>query len=193
MFSWIVEHNAKIISVDSWRFVVENKFAENLNIWQSIAHDGACMTLESFNDESYTFFVMQESMNKTNLWSKLVGDYFNVERCIKVWDRIDGHYVSGHIDCVWSLDDISKIEDGSYVLKIIFPEKFSKFLIEKGSICINGVSLTVVECWEWYLTVSIIPHTWQLTNLGTLRENDTVNLEFDMLGKYILNLWSKTS
>jgi riboflavin synthase len=145
------------------------------------------MTLESFNDASYVFFAMSESLNKTNFWEKKQWDYFNVERCMRVWDRIDGHFVSGHTDCVWKLISITELPDNSNILQVEFLGDFANNLVEKGSVCINGVSLTVIEKWLRFFTVSIIPHTWNVTNLGDLKEWDSVNLEFDMLWKYILN------
>lgn len=100
MFSGIIEQKAKILQIESGRFTVENTFQGSLSIGQSIAHDGACMTIESFKDDSYTFFVMEESLKKTNFSQKNIGDSFNVERCLQVGDRIDGHFVSGHIDTI---------------------------------------------------------------------------------------------
>ena len=186
MFSGIIENRAKIISIDHGRFEVENTFNEALSLGQSIAHDGACMTLEKFNDVSYTFFAMQESMDRTNFWMKQVWDYFNVERCLRVWDRIDGHFVTGHIDTTWKVSVFEQNSDESWRLWISFEVSDSKYIVEKWSIAINGVSLTLVTEKPGYLEVCIIPLTLEVTNLWELVSWDRVNLEFDMLGKYIL-------
>lgn len=184
MFSWIIEHQARILARNGGEFVIENTFDEPLVIGQSIAHDGACMTLTTWNADSYGFFVMEESLGVTNFWKKSTGDTFNVERSLKLWDRIDGHMVSGHVDTIWEVWMIEVLHDWSKILKILFDKKYNVLIIRKGSITINGVSLTIVEDGDGYLTVSLIPLTQEWTNLGTLEVADTVNLEFDMIAKY---------
>lgn len=185
MFSWIVEQKAKILNIDNWTFEVENTFKEPLQIGQSIAHDGACMTLTSWNEKSYTFFAMEESLKKTNFLTKKVWDFFNVERCVKVWDRLDGHIVSGHIDTIWEVTNIVKNKDSSIEVFVSFPPDFSKYIIPKWSITINWTSLTIVQEWADFLSVCLIPITQEITNLWTLKVWDKVNLEFDIVGKYI--------
>jgi len=187
MFTGIIEKKSKIISIKNGKKCVENPFWNDLQLGQSIAHDGACMTIESFDNEKYCFFVMEESLKKTNFWEKKVWDYFNIERCLKTWDRIDGHFVSGHIDTTGRISTLEKKDDNSLILWISFPEVFSKYTIEKWSIAINGVSLTIVDKKKWYISVSLILLTQDWTNLGKLILWDSVNIEFDMLGKYILN------
>jgi len=186
MFTGIIEHKAKILSVQDWVFRVENLFNENINIWQSIAHDGACMTVNEIHDRSYSFFMMQESLEKTNFWKKNMWDTFNIERCLKIGDRIDGHFVSWHIDTTGEISMREQLSDNSLLLWVRFNKEFSLYTIEKWSITINGVSLTVVDTQPWYLSVSLIPLTQDWTNLWTIELWDKVNLEFDMLGKYIL-------
>lgn len=186
MFSWIIEQKAEILDISSGNFTIKNTFKEPLNLWQSIAHDGACMTVSSFDNEKYTFFAMIESLNITNFWDKKVWDYFNVERCVKVWDRLDWHIVSGHIDTTWKVTNIIKNSDNSLQLFISFDENYSKFVIKKWSITINWTSLTVVEEWAWFLSVWLIPITQEITNLWYLKIWDKVNLEFDIVWKYIL-------
>ena len=188
MFSGIIEKKSKIIEIDNWRFIVENTFQDTIKVGQSIAHDGACMTLESIDANTYTFFCMEESFKKTNFLNKKKGDFFNIERSLQVGDRIDGHFVSGHIDTTGKIQDIKTHEDSSITIEVTFSEDFSKFVIEKWSITINGVSLTVVGTWSWFLSVCIIPHTQKETNLWNLKIHDIVNLEFDMLWKYLYNL-----
>ncbi len=190
MFTGIIEKQAKILERNWWKFVIENLFPWELQLWQSIAHDGACMSIDSLGEESYSFFMMQESLNKTNFWYKKVWDSFNVERCLKAEDRIDGHFVSGHIDTTGEITYLERIKDNSLIIWVSFDEKFSKLTIEKGSIAINGVSLTIVDKKPTYISVSLIPLTQDWTNLGSIRLWEKVNLEFDMLGKYILNTQS---
>ncbi len=187
MFTGIIEKKASIISCHQWEFIIENHFWMNLKIWQSIAHDGACMTIEDFDKKHYKIFVMEESLKKTNFWEKKVWDYFNIERCLKSWERIDGHFVSGHIDSVWEVVFLERKKDNSLIVWISFPEKFSNYTIEKWSIAINGVSLTIIDKKPWYISVSLIPITQDWTNLWKLILWEKVNIEFDMLGKYILN------
>lgn len=187
MFSGIIEHKAKILAIDAGRLSVENTFSDTLQIGQSIAHDWACMTVETFDDDSYTFFAMAESFDKTNFWSKQVWESFNVERCLKIWDRVDGHFVTGHVDTIGAVSVFEQNSDESWRLGIAFDESYSKYVIDKGSITINGTSLTIVAHSSWYLEVCIIPLTLEMTNLWKLKRADRVNLEFDMLWKYILN------
>ena len=188
MFTGIIEKKSSILSVDWWKFTVENHFWSDLKVGQSIAHDGACMTIESFNDNAYSFFVMEESLNKTNFWNKRPWGYFNIARCFKAEDRVDGHFVSGHIDISWVVSSLDKKQDGSLIVWVDFSEEFSKFTIKKWSIAINWVSLTVVDKKPAYISVSLIPLTQDWTNLWDLQVWESVNLEFDMLGKYILNM-----
>ncbi len=188
MFSWIIEHQAKIISRDRWKFIVENTFSEPLLIWQSIAHDGACMTLTEWNSDTYSFFVMEESLGITNLGKKIIGDTFNVERSLKLGDRIDGHMVTGHIDTIWEVINALKNQDSSLILTIGFDKKHKNLIVKKWSIAINGTSLTIVDTGDDWLSISLIPLTQDWTNLWKLGNWDIVNLEFDMLGKYVARM-----
>jgi riboflavin synthase len=186
MFSGIIEHQAKVLKKEWWFFRVENKFPlMELKLWQSIAHDGACMTLTDITPGYYEFFSMQESLSVTNLWEKKIGDSLNVERCLSLWDRIDGHMVSGHIDTVWKIILRENRQDWSLILHVSYPRGYNHLVIRKWSITINGVSLTVVDDSPWVLSVSLIPLTQDWTNLWTLEIWEIVNLEFDMFAKYI--------
>lgn len=185
MFSWIIEQKAKILDIKDWVFTIENTFKESLQLWQSIAHDWACMTITEFDDQKYSFFSMEESLKITNFWTKKVWDYFNVERSLKIGDRIDWHFVTGHIDTTWIVDKIIINQDNSKIIYIKFDKNYNNFIIKKWSITINWVSLTIVEDGEDFLSVSLIPLTQEITNLWTLQTWDKVNLEFDMMWKYI--------
>jgi riboflavin synthase len=152
--------------VDQGTFIVENNFLdEPLTIGQSIAHDGVCMTLTQISPDSYTFFAMIESLSRTNLGNKKAGDQFNIERCIRAETRIDGHFVTGHVDTVGTVGAIDENGDGSYLVRVEFDSQYRNLIVEKGSVALNGVSLTIVTAGDDYLTVSVIPHTWDVTNL----------------------------
>lgn len=192
MFSWIIERTSRIISREGGNFVVENNFHdEPLTVWQSIAHDGVCMTLTHITPESYTFFAMEESFSRTNFGSKKVGDVFNVERCIRAETRIDGHFVTGHVDTVGTVTEIIRNNDDSHLIRIEFDTKYRNLIVEKWSVALNGVSLTIVTAWDDYLTISLIPHTWNVTNIWTLSISSPINIEFDILGKYIQRMGQK--
>jgi len=195
MFSWIIENKAKILSVTAWEIVIENTFSEKLEIGQSISHDWACMTVTKFDDEKYSFFAMEESFIKTNFWEKKMWDIFNVERSLKFGWKVDWHFVTGHIDTTWIIDNLEKKSDWSLIFYIKFDKKYNKNVIEKWSVSINWVSLTIVNVYPhltkegargWF-SVSLIPLTQEITNLWELQIWNTVNLEFDMMWKYIVN------
>lgn len=190
MFSGIIEQKAKILNTQNGIFTIENTFQEIPTIGQSIAHDGACMTITEADTEKYSFFAMEESLKITNFWTKKIGDFFNVERSLKVWDRIDGHFVTGHVDTVGKISEIIVNNDQSKLITVHFDTKFHDFIIQKWSITINGVSLTIVAEWIDFLTVSLIHLTQEITNLWNLKVEDSVNLEFDMMGKYISKMLS---
>ncbi|GAB0174734.1 MAG: riboflavin synthase [Candidatus Altimarinota bacterium] len=185
MFSGIIEHKAKILKKEDGIFQVENTFKDPLVLGQSIAHDGACMTLTKIENEYYEFFVMQESLSVTNLCDKKKGDFFNVERSLKLSDRIDGHLVTGHVDGVGIVVGKEYKEDGSCLLSISYPNEFFPYIVKKGSICVNGVSLTVVQVTDMQFSVSLIPLTQDWTNLSDVQINGSVNLEFDMIAKLV--------
>lgn len=191
MFSGIIEKKAKIINIENGNFTVENIFKKELKQWISIAHDWACMTIIDSDEEKYTFFVMQESIDKTNYSKKKVWDYFNVEWSLKLSDTMDWHFVSWHVDTIWEVIKIEEKNDWSTFYYIWYDEKYNKLTIEKWSITINWVSLTIVEDSDNYLSVSIIPHTKEITNIWDLKVWSIVNLEFDILGKYINKIQSK--
>ena len=188
MFSGIIEKKAKILNVENWIYTVENIFKKPLKTWISIAHDWACMTITESTPEKYSFFVMEESIKKTNFKNKKVWDVFNIEWSLKLSDTMDWHFVSGHIDTTWEVTKIIENSDSSKYYHIKFDSKYSNLIIEKWSITINGVSLTIVDdLWDIF-SVSIIPLTQKITNIWNLKILDTVNLEFDILAKYINKL-----
>jgi len=192
MFTGIIEATGKILERKEGCFTISCDFVDELHIWQSIAHDGACMTITDIHKHSYSFFAMEESFTKTNFGNKAVWDSFNIERCLQVNDRLDGHFVTWHVDALWTIEKKEVWVDGSIHLGIHYPTEFDMYATKKWSITINGISLTIVDNSEWYLSVWIIPHTMEVTNLQFCSVHTTVNLEFDLLAKYVANMLPTT-
>jgi len=133
----------------------------------------------------YKVVAVEETLKKTSLNSWKAGDKVNLEMCLKVGDRLDGHFVQGHVDTVGRVEEIED-RDGSWLFKFSYPQEFAHLLVEKGSICVNGTSLTLIEAGKDYFTITIIPYTYEHTSFNQLEVGDPVNLEFDILGKYFL-------
>lgn len=190
MFTGIVEETAVVKEFrhedSNIHFTLTCSFVNELKIDQSIAHDGVCLTVVDLNSDSYMVTAIDETLNKTNLHSWKIGNRINLERCIRLNDRLDGHMVQGHVDQVGIIE---KIEDhkGSFKLFIQFDSE-DYITVQKGSVALNGVSLTVVDSEESRFSVAIIPYTWEHTNLSNLKVGSPVNIEFDILGKYIQKL-----
>lgn len=157
-----------------------------IKLGESIAVNGCCLTVTSSKDKTLTFDVSDETLRKTTFQTLKKGMRVNLERAMKASDRFGGHFVSGHVDSTGTIKAI-KEEPGSVLYTVSFPKSFRKLLIEKGSVTINGISLTVCDLKASQFNVYIIPHTLKETNLGELKKGDLVNLEYDLLGKYVLN------
>ena len=160
-----------------------------LKVDQSISHNGVCLTVADITKETYLVNVVKETIDKSNFSSLKVGDVVNIERSMMLNDRLDGHIVQGHVDQIAECISIDE-NGGSYVMTFTY-EKSNNVTVEKGSICVNGISLTVCNSQENSFSVAIIPYTWQNTNLKKIKIGDTVNLEFDIVGKYIAKLLTK--
>jgi riboflavin synthase len=191
MFTGIVESLGEITKIESegnnLHFTLQCPFANELKIDQSLAHDGVCLTVVKCDLTSYTVTAIQETLERSSLGVWAVGKKVNLERCLRLGDRLDGHMVQGHVDTTGTLVS-SASHDGSYVLKFEHPYSEDNpqwITISKGSITINGISLTVVDSAAGSFSVALIPYTWSETNMHLLTEGDQVNLEFDILGKYI--------
>ena len=156
-------------------------------IGESVACDGACLTVTKFDKTSFTVEASQETAARTIIGNYRVGGQINLERAMKIGDRLGGHLVSGHVDDFGTVDLMRSIGD-SWELAITYDKRFDNLVIEKGSVAINGVSLTVNRVKPGWLSVNVIPHTIKATTLGDLRRGDKVNLEFDMIGKYVLKV-----
>ena len=159
------------------------KFSQN-EIGSSISCSGACLTLEKYNKKLLKFYVSKETLNKTSFESSKKGDIINLEKSLKYGDHISGHFVQGHIDTTCSINKITLVGK-SWIINFKLLKKYKKHLVHKGSITINGVSLTIAKILKYGFQISIIPKTLKLTNLIYLKEKDPVNVEFDILGKYI--------
>lgn len=195
MFTGIVEGMGRVKDIreegSNVIFYVESTFTEELQVNQSVSHNGVCLTVTGKENERYTVTAVQETLLKTNLGDLRKGDYVNLERSMSAGYRFDGHIVQGHVDQTGICTRIQEV-DGSWLFDFEYDRESSgNFLVEKGSICINGVSLTVFNCIERAFRVTIIPHTWQVTNFQFIKVGDRVNLEFDVIGKYIQRLFNE--
>ncbi|MEY4897464.1 MAG: hypothetical protein RL525_857 [Bacteroidota bacterium] len=187
MFTGIIENQATVISItqkgSNVDFVFESALAPELKIDQSLSHNGVCLTVTSIAENTYTVTAIQETLQRTNLGQLSPNQFVNLERCLPANGRLDGHIVQGHVDCVGSIDEIHDL-DGSWMIFINHPVE-AGLTVTKGSVCLNGISLTVVDSFPDAFSVAIIPYTWEHTNLSKLNLGDTVNIEFDILGKYM--------
>ena len=189
MFTGIIETTGvvkQVISNGSNKiFRVESSISSLLQADQSVSHNGVCLTVEEVKENTHRITAIDETLQKTNLGNWKEGTLVNLERCLRLNDRLDGHLVQGHVDTT-AVCTKRKEKAGSWEIEIAFPKKFAELLIEKGSICVNGISLTAFNVKRKSFTVAIVPFTFEHTNIKDLQEGDNVNLEFDMIGKYLL-------
>ena len=194
MFTGIIENMAEVVDVqpnkNNLDITFKSDLLSELKVDQSISHNGVCLTVADISNETYLVNVVKETMDKSNFDSIRVGDMVNVERSMMLNDRLDGHIVQGHVDQIAECVSIDE-QGGSYVMTFKY-KKSENITVEKGSICVNGISLTVCNSKENTFSVAIIPYTWDNTNLKNINVGDTVNLEFDIVGKYIAKLLSKS-
>lgn len=188
MFTGIIEATGHIKSLEingsNISFWIESPLADQLKIDQSLSHNGVCLTVEAIEGELYKVTAIEETLTKTNLGQLKEGSSVNLERCMQLNGRLDGHIVQGHVDstaiCTAVID-----KQGSTEFSFRFDEKFTALVIEKGSITLNGISLTIFNVTRNEFTVAIIPYTMEHTNMKQLKKEDSVNIEFDMVGKYV--------
>lgn len=189
MFTGIVETTGVIKEVipngSNRSFWIESAISDQLKTDQSVSHDGVCLTVEEVAGHRHKVTAIGETLSKTNLGSWKEGTRINLERSLKINDRLDGHLVQGHVDTT-AICKKQSDKNGSWVYEFEFPKKFAGLVIEKGSICINGISLTAFEAGKKSFRVAVIPYTYNQTNIQAVNKGDRVNIEFDMLGKYIL-------
>jgi len=188
MFTGIIESVAVVEKVEKKGKNIELKLSSNLSsklrVDESLSHNGVCLTVTSCDENFYCVTIVDESLKKSTFSNIKVGSEVNLERSLVINGRLDGHIVQGHVDdiglCIKKVD-----QENSWLYTFEFSEKYSNLIIEKGSICVNGVSLTCFDVSDNKFTVAIIPHTYENTNFKFLKEGEAVNLEFDILGKYI--------
>jgi riboflavin synthase len=188
MFTGIIEALGSITAVESHgtnkTFWISSAISLELKVDQSLSHNGVCLTVEEVFSGTYKVTAVGETLKKSNLDNWKEGDIINLERCLVMNGRLDGHLVQGHVDCTASL--LKKTDlNGSWNLTFSYPVNFNPLVIEKGSIALNGISLTVFNVLENDFNIAIIPYTYTHTNLKNLNVGDLVNIEFDMIGKYI--------
>lgn len=196
MFTGIIEATGtveKIIKNESnIDFVLSCGFTHELKIDQSLAHNGCCLTVVETYDDKYKVTAINETLEKTNLGKWEIGTEVNLERCLKFDGRLDGHIVQGHVDKTGTVENIQD-KDGSFFITIHYDETDEFVTVPQGSITVNGISLTVAESGFGKFSVAIIPYTWEFTNMKNLKIGDTVNLEFDIIGKYVTKLLKKNA
>jgi riboflavin synthase len=194
MFTGIIEKFGTIRKVvnegTNLHFTIESDLSNELKIDQSVSHNGVCLTVVALADNTHTVTAIQETLEKTNLKYLTEGRKVNLERCMQINGRLDGHIVQGHVDqtatCI-----LRREIDGSWEYRFRYDSSLGNVTVEKGSVCVNGISLTVVNSTEDEFSVYIIPYTFEHTNLHEVEEGSTINLEFDIIGKYVARLLHK--
>lgn len=196
MFTGIIEDLGIVEALEqentNLHLTIKSKLASELKIDQSVSHNGVCLTVIDLTASSYTVTAIKETLDKTNLNSLKVGDRVNLERGLKLGERLDGHMVQGHVDQVGTCINV-EAQNGSWIYTFEYNPKLGNITIEKGSVTVNGVSLTVINSKDNGFSVAIIPYTYEHTNFHTFEEGTVVNLEFDVIGKYVSRLHTKTS
>jgi len=194
MFTGIIETLGKITNLQNEQgnlhITVESSISNELKIDQSVAHNGVCLTVVAVEDGRHTVTAIEETLNKSNLGHLKVNDPVNLERCMQMNARLDGHIVQGHVDQTAVCTGFKAL-DGSWEYTFTYDASTGNVTVEKGSICVNGISLTVVNSQANSFSVAIIPYTYEHTNLHNVREGSVVNLEFDIIGKYVARLMTR--
>ncbi len=192
MFTGIIEATGSVTKIEreekNLRITIRCPFTNDLKVDQSVAHNGVCLTVVAITGDQYDVIAIDETLKRSNLGTVKAGDEINLERCMKLNDRLDGHIVQGHVDTTAKVESVLS-QGGSWLISFSYDD--DKYItVEKGSVCINGVSLTVVDSAKNNFSVAIIPFTWEHTNFKNLKSGDRVNIEFDIIGKYVARLLS---
>ena len=194
MFTGIIETLGKVVNITedgtNIHFTIQSEFTHELKIDQSVAHNGVCLTVVAIDDDKYTVTAIQETLEKTSLRNLTVNSIVNLERGMKLGDRLDGHIVQGHVDQIGKCIAI-KEENGSWVFTFQYDNSLGNVTIEKGSITVNGTSLTVINSKNNEFSVAIIPYTFENTIFKDMKIDDIINLEFDVIGKYVARLQNR--
>jgi riboflavin synthase len=193
MFTGIIETLGIVKEIekdnDNIHVTVSSAITQELKIDQSVSHNGICLTVVAINNDEYTVTAIKETIEKTNLGDWQKGDLLNLERAMKLGDRLDGHIVQGHVDQIGICKSIEEA-NGSWYFTFEYDRQLNNITIEKGSITVNGVSLTVVNSKEKEFSVAIIPYTYEHTNFKSFKKGTKINLEFDVVGKYVARLYA---
>lgn len=194
MFTGIIETLGKVITIQSEgtnkTFWLESEITSELKVDQSLSHNGVCLTVTAIDSDKYSVTAVQETLLKSNLGQLSVGDLVNLERCMPANGRFDGHIVQGHVDQTGICTEVTQL-DGSWLYDFTYDASLGNMTVEKGSISINGVSLTVFNSTGNSFRVTIIPYTFEHTSFNQLKKGDIVNLEFDIVGKYIQRMMQR--
>ncbi|MBD0258250.1 MAG: riboflavin synthase [Cytophagales bacterium] len=191
MFTGIIEAAGQVLHIQpegtNLTFTIRSGISTELKVDQSLSHNGVCLTVTGVESDTHRVTAIRETLEKTNLGRLRVGDRVNLERCMQLNGRFDGHIVQGHVDQTGTCTAVAD-QDGSWLFDFAYDPAPGHITVEKGSICVNGVSLTCFRSGEGSFRVAIIPYTYEHTNFGQLREGDVVNLEFDIIGKYLMKI-----
>lgn len=191
MFTGIIETLGRVVKIENDKgnthFTIQSDITNELKVDQSVAHNGVCLTVVEIKDDTYIVTAIKETLDKTNLGTLSENDLVNIERAMKLGDRLDGHIVQGHVDQTAICTQVSE-NDGSWFYTFEYSAEANNITIEKGSITVNGVSLTVVDSKKTQFSVAIIPYTYEHTGFSEFKKGTLVNLEFDVIGKYVARL-----
>ena len=194
MFTGIIEELGEVTELvqdkDNLHITVKSALSKELKIDQSLAHNGVCLTVVKLGDNTHTITAIKETIDKSNIGELRIGTKVNLERAMQLGARLDGHIVQGHVDQTAVCTEVKELE-GSWLYTFSYDNSYNNLTIEKGSITVNGVSLTVVDSKKESFSVAIIPYTYENTNFHQFKVNDTINLEFDVIGKYVARLLEK--
>jgi len=191
MFTGIIETLGRVVKIENDKgnthFTIQTDITNELKVDQSVAHNGVCLTVVEITEDTYVVTAIKETLDKTNLGTLSENDLVNIERAMKLGDRLDGHIVQGHVDQTAICTQVSE-NDGSWFYTFEYSAEANNITIEKGSITVNGVSLTVVDSKKTQFSVAIIPYTYEHTGFSEFKKGTLVNLEFDVIGKYVARL-----
>jgi riboflavin synthase len=191
MFTGIIETVGEVVNVrmtqSNMEITIRSGLSNGFRVDQSVSHNGVCLTVVDVSDDTHTVVAVQETLVKSNLANLTKGDRVNIERCMVSNGRFDGHIVQGHVDQTAKIHSIVEA-DGSWLFTFGYDPSIGNITVEKGSICVNGISLTCFDSQRDRFSVAVIPYTFEHTNMNSLRPGDTVNLEFDIIGKYVKRL-----
>lgn len=191
MFTGIIETLGRVVKIENDKgnthFTIQSDITNELKVDQSVAHNGVCLTVVEIKEDTYIVTAIKETLDKTNLGTLSKNDLVNIERAMKLGDRLDGHIVQGHVDQTAICTQVSE-NDGSWFYTFEYSAEANNITIEKGSITVNGVSLTVVDSKKTQFSVAIIPYTYEHTGFSEFKKGTLVNLEFDVIGKYVARL-----